>query len=147
MISSETSVYDKIWSDISPDFGQSWNKDVKAVRGVKALNNSLAGIIMTRKGSRPFMPDFGCDIGNSLFELMSPQMTEALKKDILLSIKKYEPRINSNKVYIEVQMDYDSNAISVNIVYALITASAVSDWKPQTFSHVINESSYNQRTL
>lgn len=141
-MANETSIYDKIWSDISPDLGQSWNKDVKAVRGVKALNNSLAGIIMTRKGSRPFMPDFGCDIGNSLFELMSPQMTDGLKKDILLSIKKYEPRINSDKVYIEVQMDYDSNAISVNIVYALVTASAISDWKPQSFSQIINESSY-----
>lgn len=140
---NELKAYDKIWSDIPADLRQSYNKDVGVVRGLSSVNNSLAGIIMTRPGSRPFMPEFGCDLGGSLFELMNPAMENTIKKKIKIAIDRFEPRIDPNKLFIEIQFDYDNNSILVNIVYALITANTtLSEWTPYTFSQKINEGNY-----
>lgn len=107
-----------LYKDISPELSMSWNKDISSATGARAVKNSLLGIITTRKGSRPFDPDFGCDIGDSLFENMTPLAVNTVEKSIIAAIRSYEPRIVNLSV--DVQAQYDRNAIIVSIMFSIL---------------------------
>lgn len=108
----------QLYSDFDPDLGKAWNNDVIKTIGINAVKNSMMGIITTRKGTRPFMPDFGCGLTDELFENMNPLTEDTLSKNITDAIKTYEPRISS--VSCSVSSIYDDNAIIVTIYFSVI---------------------------
>ena len=107
-----------MYSDVSPDLSMSWDKDVAKVTGARAVKNSLLGIITTRKGSRPFMPEFGCDISNQLFENITPLITDTIKRNIVSAVRNFEPRISNLQVAV-VPM-YDDNSIIVTVQFSIV---------------------------
>lgn len=107
-----------MYSDVSPDLSMSWDKDVAKVAGARAVKNSLLGIITTRKGSRPFMPEFGCDISNQLFENITPLITDTIKRNIVSAVRNFEPRISNLQVAV-VPM-YDDNSIIVTVQFSIV---------------------------
>lgn len=108
------------YSDIAPDFKRdNTNNDVSVVINTNAVQNSLVGIISTRKGERPFEPDFGSDIHSSLFENMSDFSAYAVEKAIQEAITNYEPRVILKRV--QVTPEYDTNTYTVEIHYHIIT--------------------------
>ncbi|AIZ02839.1 baseplate wedge subunit [Escherichia phage vB_EcoM_RZ] len=108
----------KMYSDVSPDLSTSWDKDVAKVTGARSVKNSLLGIITTRKGSRPFMPEFGCDISNQLFENITPLITDTIKRNIVSAVRNFEPRISNLQVAV-VPM-YDDNSIIVTVQFSIV---------------------------
>lgn len=109
--------FDNFYSDISPDMSMSWDRDVARVTGKDAVKYSLVGIITTRKGSRPFMPDFGCDIANALFELFDVQMAQSTANDVAQAVLTYEPRVATCRV--RLLGTPDKNELTVTIMYTL----------------------------
>lgn len=107
-----------MYSDVSPDLSTSWDKDVAKVIGARSVKNSLLGIITTRKGSRPFMPEFGCDISNQLFENITPLITDTIKRNIVSAVRNFEPRISNLQVAV-VPM-YDDNSIIVTVQFSIV---------------------------
>ncbi|MGL6228674.1 MAG: GPW/gp25 family protein [Culicoidibacterales bacterium] len=108
------------YSDIPADFKKDFkDNDVGVVKNLSAIQQSLSGIISTRKGERPFDPDFGCDIYSSLFELMNDLATITIERSIMDAIKNYEPRVRMQGI--QVVPVYDNNAYIVTIVYSMIT--------------------------
>ncbi|SSU39633.1 type VI secretion system lysozyme-like protein [Acinetobacter baumannii] len=107
-----------LYTDISPELTRAWNMDIAASVGARAVKNSLLGIITTPKGSRPFDPEFGCDIGNALFENMSPLTVNTVEKSITSAIRTYEPRIV--RLNVMVQAQYDNNAIIVTVTFSIL---------------------------
>lgn len=107
-----------LYSDLSPELSEDWNHDVAKVVGSRAVKNSILGIITCRKGSRPFMPDFGCDIGDQLFEIMSPLIADTMKRNIVSAIRNYEPRVD--ELSVNVTPLYDDNAVVVTIQFSII---------------------------
>ena len=107
-----------MYSDVSPDLSTSWDKDVAKVTGARSVKNSLLGIITTRKGSRPFMPEFGCDISNQLFENITPLITDTIKRNIVSAVRNFEPRISNLQVVV-VPM-YDDNSIIVTVQFSIV---------------------------
>ncbi|WCD43661.1 baseplate wedge subunit [Escherichia phage ECML-359] len=108
----------KMYSDVSPNLSTSWDKDVAKVTGARSVKNSLLGIITTRKGSRPFMPEFGCDISNQLFENITPLITDTIKRNIVSAVRNFEPRISNLQVAV-VPM-YDDNSIIVTVQFSIV---------------------------
>lgn len=107
-----------LYSDIEPNMALSWNRDVSASTGSAAIKNSIVGIIMTQKGTRPFDPDFGCAIDGQLFENMSPLVVDTIKTSIIDAIAKYEPRVSS--LTVDVNALYDMNAVTATIYFSII---------------------------
>lgn len=113
--------YGKIYySDIDPSFRlDPTTNDVAKTTNNKSVEDSLIGIISTRKGERPFEPDFGCDIHSSLFDNMSDYSAYSVQKAIEESVRNYEPRvILRNVVAIP---DYDNNIFNVGVEYSIVT--------------------------
>lgn len=107
-----------IYSDIVPDMSSSWDRDVGVATNVRAVKNSLIGIIMTKKGTRPFDPYFGCDINNQLFENFDYDSRANVQESIIEAIKTYEPRIA--KIGVDVTSNPDDNTLIVTIGFSII---------------------------
>lgn len=117
ILTSETSIY---YSDVDPIFRKDTkSNDVLMNTNVSSVQQSMAGIIATRKGEKPFDPNFGCDISAQLFELMNDVSTSAVERSIYDAIRNYEPRVQIRQV--QVMPLYDKNEYMVTIYYVLIT--------------------------
>lgn len=108
----------KLYSDLDPEFKQDWDKDVARSLGLRAIKNSLLGIITTRKGSRPFDPEFGCNLADELFENMTPLTADTVERNIQSAIRTYEPRIDS--LMVNVTPVYDDYTLIVEIRFSVI---------------------------
>lgn len=107
-----------MYTDISPNMDQAWNRDLAKSVGARAVKNSLLGIVTSRKGSKPFDPDFGCDITNSLFENMTPLTANTIERSITAAVRQYEPRIV--RLSVGVSPQYDANAIIIDIKFSIL---------------------------
>lgn len=66
--------------------------DIRPVTDETAIRRSIANIIKTPKGTRPFRPDYGTDIKRYLFD--SSIFTEyEVNRKIYEAISKFEPRV------------------------------------------------------
>lgn len=107
-----------MYTDLSPDLGKSWDNDVSMSAGARAVKNSMLGIIMTKRGTRPFDPNFGSDIAAQLFENMTPLVADTIEKNIDSAIRNYEPRVYA--LVVKVDPQYDSNSIVVTIQFSIV---------------------------
>lgn len=108
----------KLYSDIDPEMKMDWNKDVSRSLGLRSIKNSLLGIITARKGSRPFDPEFGCDLSDQLFENMTPLTADTVERNIESAVRNYEPRID--KLSVNVIPVYDDYTLIVEIRFSVI---------------------------
>ena len=108
----------KLYSDIDPEMRMDWNKDVARSVGLRSIKNSLLGIVTTRKGSRPFDPEFGCDLVDELFENMTPLTADTIERNIQAAVRNYEPRID--KLSVSVTPVYDDYTVIVEIRFSAV---------------------------
>lgn len=108
------------YSDIPSSFAKSKiTNDLAASYDLRAIQESLLGIISTNKGERPFDPTFGCDISRQLFENINPAAAVAIKYNIESAVNQHEPRITLTGVVVNPK--YDKNTYDVTINYRLVT--------------------------
>lgn len=108
------------YSDIDPNFRMdTTNKDILKVVNVSAVQNSIVGIVTTRKGERPFEPEFGSDIHSTLFENMNTFSAYSVEKAIEQAVSNYEPRVRL--ISVQATPMFDENIFIVTIQYHIIT--------------------------
>jgi phage baseplate assembly protein W len=109
----------RAFKDISLSFKKHpITSDVVVLSNETAISRSIRNLVLTALGERPFQPDLGSRISRSLFELLDFGTASVIKKDISLTIKNFEPRVEINTI--EVVPDYDNNGYSVLISYFIV---------------------------
>lgn len=110
------------YKDLSLDFTpHPVSGDIRPITDETAIRRAIANIIKTPKGTRPFRPDYGCDIqkylfGNSIF-------TEyEVNRKIYESITKYEPRVD----VISVTTKIDNNSMKIDTEYFIKNTGKIS---------------------
>ena len=89
--------------------------DVRPIINEVAIKRSIMNLIKTKKGTRPFNPQYGCDISDYLFSY-EPGFTEYnLKKEITDAIGRYETRVSVT----EIDITFEENGIVLNIQYII----------------------------
>jgi len=83
-----------------------------------AINGALLNIIKTKKGEKPFNPEFGSTIYHALFEPIHPRMEVDLATQIKQTVNKQEPRIKLHSVVVNASPD--ENGYDVSITYSPI---------------------------
>jgi phage baseplate assembly protein W len=96
--------------------------DVVTIRDEDAIKRSVKNIIFTILGEKPFIPDFGSVINDSLFELNTSLSEIKIEDDIKSSLLNYEPRISNIEVTITVAPD--SNEMNCTVQYEIIGLTA-----------------------
>ena len=96
--------------------------DVMTIRDEDAIKRSVRNIIFTILGEKPFVPQFGSVINESLFDLNTSLQEIQIKDEINSSLLNYEPRISNIEVTVTVAPD--SNEMNCTIQYDIIGLTA-----------------------
>ena len=89
--------------------------DVLTISDEDAIKRSVRNIVFTILGEKPFQPNFGSVINNSLFELSTSLSEVRVSDEIKQSLLNYEPRIDSVEVTTTIYPD--SNELNCTVQY------------------------------
>jgi len=91
--------------------------DIIKLKNEQEVVNSCKNILCTQFNEKLFKPNFGSPILKYLFEPNLSVLRIALRNDIMMALKNYEPRVNVMKVDIEATED---DMLLVNIIVKII---------------------------
>ena len=89
--------------------------DVVVIRDEDAIKRSVRNIIFTILGEKPFEPNFGSVINESLFDLNTNLSEIRVSDEIRSSLRIYEPRISN--VDVNVTIAPDTNEMNCTVQY------------------------------
>ena len=92
--------------------------DVVAIRNEDAIKRSVKNIIFTILGEKPFNPNFGSVINDSLFELNTALNQIRIADEINASLLNHEPRIDN--IVATVTVAPDSNEMNCTVQYDIV---------------------------
>lgn len=84
----------------------------------KAIKADLMHLILTRKGERLYMPDFGTNLLKYIFQPNDGITHGEITQEISQTVKKYLPNLQVNKVTVE-ESDMNEYAATVKIDYTV----------------------------
>ena len=112
----------KAFKDINLSFKRHpVTNDVVSINDEDAIKRSVKNIIFTILGEKPFEPDFGSVINDSLFELNTSLNQMRISDEIKQSLLNYEPRIDNISVNASVYPE--SNELNCVVQYDIIGLS------------------------
>ena len=92
--------------------------DVVTIRNEDAIKRSVKNIIFTILGEKPFIPQFGSVINESLFDLNTNLSEIRITDEIKSSLLNYEPRIDN--IEVTVQVSPDRNEMNCTVQYDIV---------------------------
>ena len=92
--------------------------DLVTVKDNSAVAQSIKGLLLTRRGERPFQPDLGSGLQDLLFEPMDYGSAALIKKEITETLNRYEPRVSITRLYCF--PDYGNNGYEVELEYVIL---------------------------
>lgn len=92
--------------------------DITRLKNEDAVKNAMKNLVLTGLYERPFYPNKGCGIRQSLFDLITPATAIAIQEHTREVLDNWEPRINIVSVLVDA--DYDNNGYAVTIKYEII---------------------------
>jgi phage baseplate assembly protein W len=112
---NESNRSSRIYKDLDLDFQlNSATKDIQKLTDVESVKRSVRNLINTNHYERPFHPEIGSNLRAMLFELITPQMTHVISKQIDLLIKNYEPRCRLVQVNSQPVIDRNGYRCSIS---------------------------------
>ena len=106
----------KAFKDINLSFKRHpVTNDVVVIRDEDAIKRSVKNIIFTILGEKPFEPNFGSVISESLFDLNTSLNEVRVSDEIKQSLLNYEPRIDNINVTVTVAPD--TNEMNCTVQY------------------------------
>ena len=112
----------RIYKDLNLDFKQNIaTKDIQKMLDVESVKRSVRNLINLNHYEKPFHPEIGSNLRGMLFEIITPQMTHFIGKQIELLIKNYEPRCKL--VEVKNKPNLERNGYSVSISFYVVNHS------------------------
>ena len=92
--------------------------DLVAIKNEDAIKRSVKNIIFTILGEKPFSPNFGSFVTESLFNLNTEYDSITLEDEILNILYRFEPRIDNISVTVTILPD--TNEVNSTIQYDIV---------------------------
>ena len=109
----------KAFKDINLSFKRHpVTNDVVAIRDEDAIKRSVKNIIFTTLGEKPFVPQFGSVVNESLFDLNTELSEIRVADEIRSSLLNFEPRIDNIEVTASIYPD--SNELNCTVQYTIV---------------------------
>ena len=120
------------FKDISMTFQSNpLTRDLIVLKNENAIARSVKNIVFTIPGEKPFNPDFGSRITDSLFENIDDITASQIETELRDSIERFEPRVSITSL--RVNANIDENGFDVVLVYDIIGAEVL----PQQLEFVL----------
>jgi phage baseplate assembly protein W len=84
--------------------------------GEEDIKEALYILLMTRKGERVMLPDYGCSLQDHVFDLPDAASTGQLKREIIQAIVDWEPRVVDVVVDIDIT-DIRNGKLVIDVGY------------------------------
>jgi len=112
---NESTRSSKIYKDLNLAFEQNTaTKDIQKIKDIEAVKRSVRNLINTNHYEKPFHPEIGSNLRAMLFELMTPQMTHVISKQVENLINNYEPRCNLVQVHTQPRLDRNGYSVQIS---------------------------------
>ena len=109
----------KTFKDINLSFKRHpVTNDVLTISDEDAIKRSVKNIIFTILGEKPFQPNFGSIINDSLFELNTTLNEVRVSDEIKQSLLNYEQRIDN--IVVTTSIYPDSNELNCTVQYDIV---------------------------
>jgi hypothetical protein len=95
--------------------------DLVTVKDKAAIAQSIKGLLLTKKGERPFQAEIGSNIMDLLFEPLDYGTGAMLKKEIQKCLTTYEGRIIITRL-VSI-LDFDNNGYDIELEYMIVGRS------------------------
>ena len=106
----------RVFKDINLSFKRHpVTNDVVTISNEDAIKRSVKNIVFTILGEKPFEPNFGSVINESLFDLNTDLSEVRVSDEIRSSLLNYEPRISNIDVTVTVAPD--TNEMNCTVQY------------------------------
>lgn len=115
-MSSDSSFLGRGWA-FPPRFGLAGSQ-VHTVAGLEDIAQSLAILLATRPGERVMQDDFGCDLGQFLFEEVTEGLIGRLRGVVEDAILHHEPRVRLDEVEVDAD-EVQSGLLHIVISYTV----------------------------
>ena len=120
------------FKDISMTFQSNpLTRDLIVLKNENAIARSVKNIVFTVPGEKPFNPEFGSRITDSLFENIDDITASQIETELRDSIERFEPRVSITSL--KVNANIDENGFDVVLVYDIIGAEVL----PQQLEFVL----------
>lgn len=114
-----TALYNERYSDFRTNLDKNFGTgDVARITNEDSIYTSLRNIVLTRKGERPFFPEFGCNITSLLFENYTRFTQKAIETEVKTAIENFEPRVRVQQVIVDGRPD--NNAVNLDLYFTII---------------------------
>lgn len=124
----KTERYSDFYTNLNRNVG---TKDLARLTDENSIIRSIKNIVLTRRGERPFFPEFGCNITGLLFENFNEFTKSAMETEIKTAIENFEPRASVVDVVVQENVD-------INEVYATIYFSTINSTETTSVSFLLN---------
>lgn len=88
----------------------------------KAIKADIMHLILTNKGERLYLPDFGTNLRKFIFEPNDGATHTQMRDEIADAVKKYLPNVTIDDVLIE-QLENEDHVANVQIKYSVSSGS------------------------
>lgn len=125
--------------DFNLDFDTTFTGDLAVSKDNRSTNQSITNIVLTRKGEKPFSPEFGVGLESLYYKLTNTQVSDFvfLKAEVERQINKWEPQVVFKDMKITNQANiHDDGRAEVLISYTLKSSE---DSKINTVKIVVEE--------
>ena len=92
--------------------------DLVTIKNEDAIKRSVKNIIFTILGEKPFSPDFGSFVSESLFSLNTEYDSITLEDEIKNVLYRFEPRISN--IYVTVSILADTHETNATVAYEIV---------------------------
>jgi phage baseplate assembly protein W len=89
--------------------------------GIELIKDSVITILLTKKGQRFFIPDFGSDLWSAIFEPNDLVLQALVEQTIRTALGRWEPRITVQNI----RMAANEHTLTVEITYVILDANVV----------------------
>lgn len=104
------------YSDIDLDFTRHpVTGDIAKKIDTAAIVQSLKNLFSTTFYERLFQPNIGCNLKRVLFDPIDIASTTRIRREVELTIRNFEPRVNLQKV--DITPNYDDQRYDVTITF------------------------------
>ena len=90
--------------------------------GKQAIKSDLVHLLLTNKGERLYMPDFGANLRRYLFEPNDTTTTTGIKNEISEAVRKFIPNLTITELTTS-PVEGNEHAVTVRIDYVVTTGA------------------------
>jgi len=113
----------KEYLDIDLLFAAKPNGELFKKRDAAAVKQAIKNLIQTNFYEKPFLPFFGANIRDLLFELAYDDVAEDIRENIISAVQTYEPRARLIDIVVNAQPD--NNSLDVTIEFQVINTEEI----------------------